>query len=65
MVLHGTRDNMISVPHGRKLIEMLQPGTGVIKEDRGHVFMIEEWRWHNEMIKGMVERGEKMREEGK
>ncbi|KUJ23887.1 alpha/beta-hydrolase [Mollisia scopiformis] len=59
MVLHGTGDNMISVPHGRKLIEMLKPGTAVIREGTGHVFMLEEWQFHNEMIEGMVEKGEK------
>lgn len=47
MVLHGTGDNMISVPHGRKLIELLKPGVGVIREGSGHVFMLEEWEWHN------------------
>jgi pimeloyl-ACP methyl ester carboxylesterase len=59
MVLHGTKDNMISVPHGRKLIELLQPGVGVIREGTGHVFMLEEWKWHNEMIEAMVEKAEK------
>lgn len=65
MVLHGTKDNMITVPHGRKLIEMLQPGVGVIREGIGHVFMLEEWRYHNEMIEMMVEKGEKLKEGGK
>ena len=65
MVLHGTKDNMITVPHGRKLIEMLQPGVGVIREGTGHVFMIEEWRWHNEMVKSMIEKGEKLKGKGK
>ncbi|KAH9224232.1 Alpha/Beta hydrolase protein [Leptodontidium sp. 2 PMI_412] len=60
MVLHGTRDNMITVPHGRKLIEMLQPGTGVIREGRGHVFMLEEWEWHDQMVVGMVEKVAKL-----
>lgn len=64
MVLHGTKDNMISVPHGRKLIEMLQPGVGVIREGTGHVFMLEEWKWHNEMIEAMVEKAEKLKLEG-
>jgi pimeloyl-ACP methyl ester carboxylesterase len=60
MVLHGTKDNMITVPHGRKLIEMLKPGTSAIKEGTGHVFMIEEWGWHNEMVRGMVEKAKKL-----
>lgn len=56
MVLHGTKDNMITVPHGRKLIEMIKPGTSAIKEGTGHVFMIEEWAWHNDMVRGMIEK---------
>jgi len=60
MVLHGTKDNMITVPHGELLIRVLQPGTGVIKAGRGHVFMLEEWRWHNEMVEGMVEKVSKL-----
>jgi hypothetical protein len=56
MVVHGTRDNMITVPHGRKLIEWLKPGVGVIKEGTGHVFMIEEELWHNEMVEGQIEK---------
>lgn len=58
MVLHGTEDKMITVPHGRKLIEMLQPGVGVIKEGTGHVFMLEECKWHNEMVESMIKKGE-------
>lgn len=65
MVLHGTKDNMISVPHGKKLIEMLKPGVGVIKEGTGHVFMLEEWRYHNRMVVEMVEKAEKLKAEGK
>jgi hypothetical protein len=60
MVLHGTEDNMITVPHGRKLIEMLQPGVGIIKEGIGHVFLLEDNLWHNEMIEAQVEKTRKM-----
>lgn len=59
-VMHGTADNMISVPHGRKLIEMIEPGKGEIREGTGHVFMLEEWRWHNEFVEGMFEKGERL-----
>jgi hypothetical protein len=51
---------MITVPHGKKLIEMLQPSVGVIKEGMGHVAMIEEERWHNDMVEGMIEKVLKM-----
>lgn len=60
MVLHGTKDNMISVPHGRKLIEIIKPGVGVIKEGIGHVFMLQDAKWHNEMIEGLIEKTEKL-----
>ncbi|KAL2060562.1 hypothetical protein VTL71DRAFT_9203 [Oculimacula yallundae] len=60
MVLHGTSDNMISVPHGRKLIEYLEPGTSEIREGSGHVFMIEEAEWHDKMVVGMVEKAAKL-----
>ena len=61
MVLHGTRDNMITVQHGRKLIEMLNPGLGIIRDGAGHVLMIEESVWHDEMIERMVEKGLKIK----
>lgn len=63
-VVHGTEDRMISVPHGRKLIAMLELGAdrGVVKEGVGHVFMLEEWKWHNEFLAGMFESGERLNE---
>jgi hypothetical protein len=61
MVIHGTKDNMITVPHGRKLIEWLKPGVGIIKEGMGHVAMIEEERWHNEMVEAQIEKVLKMK----
>jgi pimeloyl-ACP methyl ester carboxylesterase len=54
MILHGTNDNMITVHHGRVLIEKVQPGVGIIREGTGHVFMLEESRWHNEMVEAQV-----------
>jgi hypothetical protein len=47
---------MITVPHGRKLIEMLEPGTAVIKEGMGHVAMIEEERLHNDLVERQIEK---------
>ena len=60
LVLHGTKDLMITVPHGRKLIEALQPGTGIIREGTGHVFMLEEWAWYNELMEARFKEGEKL-----
>jgi hypothetical protein len=35
LVLHGTHDRIISVPHGRKLIEYLQPGQSLVVDGMG------------------------------
>ncbi len=35
LVLHGTEDKIISIPHGRKLIEYLQPGKGLVVDGMG------------------------------
>jgi len=59
-VLHGTKDRMITVAHGRKLIEMLQPGVGIIKEGVGHVLMLEDTYWHNDMIAEQIEKTRKL-----
>ena len=56
MVIHGTHDNMITVLHGRKLIEVLEPGVAEIKEGMGHVAMIEEEKWHNRLVEAMIEK---------
>jgi hypothetical protein len=60
LVLHGDKDLMISLPHGRKLIEALNPGAGIIRQGTGHVFMLEEWEWYNELMVGQFEKGEKL-----
>ncbi|KAI0007752.1 alpha/beta-hydrolase [Xylariaceae sp. FL0662B] len=60
LVLHGTADGMISVPHGRKLIEYLRPGQGLIVEDLGHAPLIEKTKWFNELIDARCVLGEKL-----
>lgn len=35
LVLHGTDDKLISLPHGKKLIEYLQPGQSLIVDGMG------------------------------
>jgi hypothetical protein len=59
-VMHGTMDNMITVYHGRVLIEELKPGTSYIKEGSGHVLMLELTAWHDEVIEEMVQKTEAM-----
>lgn len=51
---------LVTVFHGRKLMDLLKPGVGIIREGTGHVFMVEEWRWHNEMIENQIEKVSKL-----
>lgn len=37
-VLHGTVDKIISIPHGRKLIEYLNPGKSIIVDGMGRKY---------------------------
>lgn len=50
MVLHGTRDKMIRVSNGERLIESIKPGTGMIMEEMGHAPVMERFRWFNELL---------------
>ncbi|KAI0377590.1 alpha/beta-hydrolase [Hypomontagnella monticulosa] len=50
LVLHGTDDGMISTPHGRKLIEQLQPGQALIVDGLGHAPINERTQWFNELL---------------
>ncbi|KAH6657896.1 Alpha/Beta hydrolase protein [Truncatella angustata] len=45
LVLHGTQDGMISLPHGKKLIEYIQPDAGIIVEGMGHASVMERTEW--------------------
>jgi pimeloyl-ACP methyl ester carboxylesterase len=60
LVMHGTRDNMITVQHGRVLIEELKPGKSFVVEGAGHVLMLERTEWYNGVIEEMVAKTEKM-----
>lgn len=60
LVLHGTLDNMISVPHGRKLVEYIQPGAGVIVEGMGHAPVMERTEWLAELLEERMALGEKL-----
>lgn len=60
MILHGTDDQMISVPHGKKLIEYIRPGKSVIEEGLGHVPILERTQWFNELIEERLKLGEKL-----
>ncbi|OTA99547.1 hypothetical protein M426DRAFT_16306 [Hypoxylon sp. CI-4A] len=62
MVLHGTVDGMISVDHGRKLIEYLEPGKGLIVEGLGHAPIYQRTRWFNELLEERCMLCEKLKE---
>jgi len=60
LVMHGTEDRMISPPHGRKLIEFLEPGVGLLVEGMGHAPLVERWEWFNKTIEERCELGERL-----
>lgn len=57
-VMHGTKDRMITVHHGRVLIAEIKPGTAIIREGQGHVLMLEAWKWFNEAVTEQVRKTE-------
>ncbi|KAK3317815.1 Alpha/Beta hydrolase protein [Cercophora scortea] len=63
LVMHGTQDGMISIPHGRKLIQYLEPGKGLIVEDMGHAPLVERSEWFHQTIEDMCAEGEKLNSE--
>lgn len=58
MVIHGEDDRMIGVPNGKVLIEDLKPGTSYIKENAGHVIMMEERDWWNKVVEAHVKKSD-------
>ncbi|KAK3305655.1 Alpha/Beta hydrolase protein [Chaetomium strumarium] len=60
LVMHGTEDGMISVPHGRKLIEYIQPARGFIEEGMGHAPLVERYEWFNRTIEEQCAIGERL-----
>lgn len=58
LVVHGTADQMISVPHGRKLIEAVQPAQAHIVEGMGHAPLAERCAWYNETLAAHFRNGE-------
>ncbi|KAM7221262.1 alpha/beta hydrolase [Rhypophila decipiens] len=60
LVLHGVDDNMISLPHGKKLIEYIQPAVGIIQEGLGHAPIAEKCDWLNGLLEERFAAGEKL-----
>ncbi|KAL8785135.1 MAG: hypothetical protein Q9213_003553 [Squamulea squamosa] len=62
-VVHGTLDNMITMPHGETLAKELGEEEGVTKiivEGRGHVLHLEEQKLYQEVVQRMVEKTENL-----
>ncbi|KAI1252310.1 hypothetical protein MGN70_006884 [Eutypa lata] len=60
LVVHGVEDGMISTPHGRKLIEYLRPGRGLIEDGLGHAPFVERSRWFNGVLEELCADGERL-----
>ncbi|KAL0468524.1 glycylpeptide N-tetradecanoyltransferase [Neurospora intermedia] len=58
LVMHGTEDGMISVPHGRKLIKIIEPEVGLIEEGMGHAPVVERTGWYHGVLVERIRRGE-------
>lgn len=50
LVLHGTRDEMIVVRNGEKLIRAVEPGVGMVVEGLGHAPIFERSVWFNGLM---------------
>lgn len=59
LVIHGDADEMITVAHGKKLIEYLQPATGLIIEGMGHAASAERTKWFNELLSDAIDQASK------
>ncbi|KAF4967588.1 hypothetical protein FSARC_4885 [Fusarium sarcochroum] len=63
MVMHGMRDNMITVPNGERLVRVLKPGAVQIVEDMGHAPIMERTQWFNSVLEDQLAMWTKMKEE--
>jgi len=64
-IMHGTVDNMLTVPHAEVLAKELGEGDGVTKrifQERGHVLMWEEREEFRRLISALVDKTENMQE---
>ncbi|KAK2600033.1 hypothetical protein QQS21_005197 [Conoideocrella luteorostrata] len=50
LVMHGTRDKMLVVKNGERLIKAIEPGVGMIVEDLGHAPIFERSDWFNGLL---------------
>ncbi|KAJ4195753.1 hypothetical protein FALCPG4_003687 [Fusarium falciforme] len=50
LVMHGTRDNMIKLHNGERLIQVMRPGVGLIEDGMGHAPPMERAQWFNSVL---------------
>lgn len=50
LVMHGTRDNMIKLPNGERLVRVLRPGVALIEDNMGHAPVMERTQWFNSVL---------------
>ncbi|KAF4463641.1 alpha beta hydrolase [Fusarium albosuccineum] len=50
LVMHGMRDNMITVPNGERLVRALRPGVSLIEDGMGHAPVMERTQWFNSVM---------------
>ena len=50
LIIHGTRDRMIAVTNGEKLIKMVKPVVGLIVDGMGHAPIMDRSKWFNALI---------------
>ena len=60
LVLHGAEDGMIQPPHGRHLIEILQPARALVVDGVGHAPFVERTAWFNDLLEESCASGEKL-----
>jgi len=50
MVLHGSGDRMLTLPHGEILMKGLGAKRSAVREGMGHVLMMEDLEWFHGML---------------
>lgn len=50
LIIHGTRDRMITVTNGEKLIKMIKPAIGLIVDGMGHAPIMDRSKWFNALL---------------
>lgn len=62
LIIHGDADEMIDVSLGKKLIDMVKPGTSQIIPGMGHAPIMDRGPWLNDLLETHITAGEKIKE---